>query len=93
MPFSDSPAPLLPHCTALKNLICRSTREAFSCAGVQRTEFSLAYMRGIKDWMAGMESCPRLRRELDQSSRMRCGAFGKARRGGEGKEALENQRQ
>lgn len=51
MPFNDSPAPLMLHCIVLNNLICLSTREPLKSASMQRKEFSLAYMKGIKDWI------------------------------------------
>lgn len=51
MPCSDSPAPLLQHCAVLNNLICLSTREPLKSASVQGKEFSLACMKGVKDWI------------------------------------------
>lgn len=52
MPFNDSPASLTLHCIVLNNLICLSTREPLKSASMQCKEFSLAYMKGIKDWIA-----------------------------------------
>lgn len=52
MPFNDSPAPLMLHCIVLNNLICLSTRETLKSVSMQYKEFSLAYMKGIKDWIA-----------------------------------------